>query len=569
VACVQRAPDFQRDDVFYVDAARELLRHHFYGFDGRAETNMPPGMSGFLALLCLAGVCGHVMILRVMAGLQTAGLLTSYALLRRLASPRVAAIICLLLASSPIYFGVATQEVLAYFPYLVTTMCALLIAHRMESLDAEATNARLGWLTTALAVMCAMSVLLATVGAAMAGALLVRAALLTRARRPRIGVALACAGLAGVVTQLLWMGRTPAPLEWPIAGFPRPYVQQLLVKSGNEPELGMASVRDVFARIGQNALDRSAFLDQLLAHHWIDAHWASFFAVCALVVVVAGWLSSVLRSGGEVHDWYFAGHEIIYLLWPWQLEPRFVLPIAPLACLYLWRGLRVIGEALERYPRRVGAIALPMSALLALGAIAWTYQLGGSAVPGVQAKASIVGWSVCAVLSAWLLRQRPSTSSSNSVTDTRVRRALRQPTSIVLGAVLGAVVVMGIRGQLRVARENLDIQSPLNILSPDVEAAEWLAAHSEPRAVVMARHEPVVRHYAHRRVVWFPPSSDAQMLMSGIQRLGVRYIVVVHRTENYYLPSDDISFARLVSAFPTAFGQVYRTARVQIFETTE
>jgi len=42
----------------------------------------------------------------------------------------------------------------------------------------------------------------------------------------------------------------------------------------------------------------------------------------------------------ELIEWYFAGYELIYLLWPWTMELRFLLPIAPLACFYIWQGAK-------------------------------------------------------------------------------------------------------------------------------------------------------------------------------------------------------------------------------------
>ena len=132
IVFVERAPDFQHDDVFYFDAARALIQHHFYGINGHPETNMPPGLSGLVALFCLARICSHVAILRVMAALQTAGFLASYAFLRQVTSRSAAAVICLVLISSPIYFSMSTETLVAYFPYFVGTMLALHVARHME-----------------------------------------------------------------------------------------------------------------------------------------------------------------------------------------------------------------------------------------------------------------------------------------------------------------------------------------------------------------------------------------------------------------------------------------------------
>jgi hypothetical protein len=98
------------------------------------------------------------------------------------------------------------------------------------------------------------------------------------------------------------------------------------------------------------------------------------FAVVTIPVILigAGWIFSVWQSDGiDLVDWYFAGYNFIYLLWPWRMEPRFLLPVAPLACLYIWRG----GEALVRVsrarPRAVAMVFLPIALTLGILGARW------------------------------------------------------------------------------------------------------------------------------------------------------------------------------------------------------
>ncbi len=83
----QRVPNFQRDDIFYADAARSMVEHGFYGINGHEETNQPPGVPAFLALLCLAGSCTRLVFLRAMVVFETVGFLVTYELLRRQVTP--------------------------------------------------------------------------------------------------------------------------------------------------------------------------------------------------------------------------------------------------------------------------------------------------------------------------------------------------------------------------------------------------------------------------------------------------------------------------------------------------
>lgn len=563
IVFVERTPDFQRDDVFYFDAARALIQHHFYGINGHPETNMPPGLSGLIALSCMAQICSHVAILRVMAILQTAGFLASYAFLRQVTSRAAAAAICLLLISSPIYFSTSTEWLLAYFPYFVATMLALHVARHMEVCARP--SAMLPW-TALLALLCAASLMMASVAIALVGALALRA-LVLRVKPDRRGCNASGGFLVAVVistvVQGIWMHHTPAPLEWPIAGYPRPYLQQLLVKNGNDPELGMASFGDFVARVAGNATDRIAFLGQLITHHWVANHWASFAVASLFILVVCGWLWSVRRTGGEVHDWYFAGHEFIYLLWPWELEYRFFLPVAPLACLYAWRGARIVALTLRNRARPLGMAWLPLSAILAIGAYGWLRQAEGGAVshPAIQAKLSLALWLCSGVLAGWLVWRH---STLAAAFDT-LRQSRAMP-RLAWGAVV-LLIAVGLSEQVEIARANTDPRSSRNRPPPDVEAGIWLSQHTDPHAIVMARHLPITYHYSNRHEVWFPPSTNAALLMDGVRRLKVDYVVVVHRQYSYYRPPEDSCFAQLIRAYPGNFRLVYESPEFKVFKT--
>ena len=132
--------------------------------------------------------------------------------------------------------------------------------------------------------------------------------------------------LFGIAVQGLWMHRQPAPLEWSVPGYPRSYLSQLMLKNGNDPELGMATLREIPVRVVHNALDDTGLLGQVLLHRGIDEAWMSAAVVGPLLLILLGWGYSVWPSGGGLHDWYFAAYELIYLLWPWRLEPRFFFP---------------------------------------------------------------------------------------------------------------------------------------------------------------------------------------------------------------------------------------------------
>jgi hypothetical protein len=134
---VAQAKDFSDNDVFFADSGRSLVSHGFYGINGYSETNMPPGLSAILGLLCVAGGYSHTIFLRAMVVFGTLGFLVSYELLRRQVPRAVAAAICLLLISSRDHFELVTQWIFPSYPYFFTSMGALLVARRLASLRAS------------------------------------------------------------------------------------------------------------------------------------------------------------------------------------------------------------------------------------------------------------------------------------------------------------------------------------------------------------------------------------------------------------------------------------------------
>ncbi len=570
-----RSAEFRGDDVFFVDAARSMLERGYYGILGVPETNQPPGFSGMIALLCLARACGHTAVLRAIVAIQGLGLIASYLLLRRVAARAVAAAIVLLVATAPTHFW-QPRLVSAAGPLLLSSMSALFLAVWLE--EARSRRARVaGALVLALLTVAAISFVSAAM--ALVGALAVRiVVLLLRHGRARAAAvrALLPALLAGAAVQGYWLTRTPAPLAWPqLNGYPRPYLQQLKLKVGNYPELGLATPGDVVIRVTRNAVGQAHELALAVAHvPWLNEAWMSVAILPWALLVLLGWIASIWRSGGgEVYDWYFAGHEAIYLLWPWNLEARFFIPVIPLACLYVWRGLETLCALSVRRPRLVGGVGLALSGMLAAAAWQWHAGVGVGArllYGGWQAETSVILWLACAGLTAFMLWRgahwsEPFAWAFRAPGPGWFGRPRRPAYRVAVPAVVAGLIAIGLVQQVRIGRRTLDPGDPSNSPAPDVAAGKWLGLHTEPGAVIMTRHVPTVYHFSGRKSVWFPPSSNAGVLMDGIRRLHVDYVVVAHRAFEYYLPSDGVCFARLLAAYPDSFRPVARGSLFDVY----
>jgi 4-amino-4-deoxy-L-arabinose transferase-like glycosyltransferase len=210
----RRSSDFLSEDVYYADSARSLLEHGFYGINGHAETNQPPGLPAILAILFIAFGYGPTICLHAMAVFETLGFLATYELLRRHLPKLFAAAICIVLISSPIYFQMATQETWPCLPVFCTTTIALLAFEECQK--AVTSTRRLIWGLVLMSAIVA-SVMIASATIALLGAIVAVIGLTSFTDK---GLALAQLKrflpvlLVGIIVQGLWMHRKPVPLEW-------------------------------------------------------------------------------------------------------------------------------------------------------------------------------------------------------------------------------------------------------------------------------------------------------------------------------------------------------------------
>jgi hypothetical protein len=286
-----------------------------------------------------------------------------------------------------------------------------------------------------------------------------------------------------------------------------------------------------------------------------------------LLLVIIGLGRSMWPSGGGLPEWYFVAHEAMYLLWPWDLELRFLVPVAPLAGLYAWRGGRQLLEWTTQHPRRTATgilmLALPAAAhaavsgwslesrQLAAAGVFWLLLAAGAVVwVGASRQRAIVGWL-----------QRPVVSIPSR------RLSLSLLRSACALAVTSAVVI-GVARQIPLGLDNLAFDVTTRPSYPDIEAGQWLRAHTAASAVVMARQMDVVHHYSRRKVVWFPPISEPSTLMDGIRKYDVQFVVVNHRTLTYWRPPEEDCFAALTQTYPAAFQLVHRGSNFHIYEVT-
>jgi hypothetical protein len=458
-------------------------------------------------------------------------------------------------------------------PYLLVSTLALLLAFKLDTTEAE--GASIVWMAGLLGVAIAFALLIRSVGIALLmglGAWIITSLLvfpeIGRRRLRRFFFPL----LLGAAAQLGWSvwAQRHQILEWQLPGYPQSYMSQLKVKNGQYPELGMAHLRDVPTRIEQNIVTRTIGFVQLLTRRYISAFWSSP-AIFGVVVLITIGLIASFRQGGQLHDWYFLWHEIIYLMWPWDYRERFLYPVVALACLYLWRGAKVLKGCSILRRKTTGVCFLLFGVLLSISSAAFALRITNSPVDidhargdHLQPIAAALFWAILAAVGFIMIR---FPSNRQSQPDARPFE-WKAPIAVRIAAilVLSVLVGSGIERQFVWGRDQMNPDITKQAAYAEIEAAEWIRAHEPADRVIMARDQDMIFHYTRQRVVWFPPISDATVLMDGIRRFHVGVLVVAHHTQSYWLPSEEACFQQLLQRYGGTFHLSHQSRDSWIFE---
>jgi hypothetical protein len=575
------APDFM-NDVTYPDLARSILDHGSYQIRLLPETTFPPGFPLILAAVGLFFGLTQAALFSVIAVSATLGLIATYEFLRRVEGRGVAAAISLFLASCPVFFSFGTSIIYPEIPYFLISMLALLLALKIDHAERDRS---LSGRVMLLSVTLVLAVLIRSVGVALLAGLAawIATSLLVvpdigRRRLRRFVLPL----VIGLTAQLCWSvwAHRHATLEWQLPGYPQSYISQLRVKNGQYPELGEAHLGDIPARIGRNLVTRAAGFSHLLIRRNVSKFWSSPLIFGPLVLIVIGAGSSLWGSAGQLHDWYFLWYEFIFMLWPWDYRDRFLIPVVPLACLYLWRGVKAVKNYAVRQPGAAGVGFILLGSILCIGSAA--FALGITASPldlehvrgdHLQAIAATLFWGIFAAMGLWMVK-RPSLERRRDGTAVYARLSQivesRGPAGLRVAAtvIVAAIVLLGTGRVMAIGRYNMDPDATREPTYPMMRAAEWIGMHEPSDRVIMASEPEIVFHFSGHRTVWFPPISDPKVLMEGIRRHHIGAILVVHQPQSYWLPPEDVCFQALLQAYPDAFQLTHRDPDTWVYEVT-
>jgi hypothetical protein len=560
VATVLRVESYLGDSSAYIGLARSIAERHAYDFDFRPHTIYPPGFPLILAGLgALAGRIEYDSLIRFLPLFGTLALAVWYAVLKRIAGPTIAALCCLLVATSVPYYQLATQSIMSDLPFFLAS--GLVVWSWLLLTEPDASSVRPG-AVVGICVLTVATVMIRTVGVAICAGLLAWAvaASLNRKSRPRsqwnAAVAASLAGLLAFVLWIAWSSANTASEDR--LNHMRTYASQFGMKDPHRPERGPATAGDLVRRIISNApAQTAAVVTPFTRLSWISPLWYSPFVAIPLLLLIAGVVSSLLDAQTSMPASYFTAYFFVYLLWPFDDERvRFLLPVAPLGAFLMWKGAAAV-RSLARLNAAVAASAAALFAgVLVTGAI-----LGGGSM-GLQARASIAFWlSVLLACLTVLSRFRGARIRWGAAI--MLERSWRGGRATV--SVITLAVAIGLFQQLVAARSNLAPNPATFVNDPAVQAASWL--RGAPDGVMMAQQYEIIHRLTGRTIQPFPVTSDARAIVEIAREARVRYMVVSRPIKDeYFFPTEEERLERIDRSYPGLLHLVQQGRNYRIFE---
>jgi len=137
---------------------------------------------------------------------------------------------------------------------------------------------------------------------------------------------------------------------------------------------------------------------------------------------------------------------------------------------------------------------------------------------------------------------------------------------VIVVAAAVYLVSTGVAAEIPIGRENQVSGAALFESAPEIQVARWVASHTAPGAILAAGQPSLIFHYSGRRVFWFPPISNPEVVMAGIRRFHIQFVVMITRHWYYFLPTEAVCFDLLQKAYPQSFRLVEARGQVRIFE---
>lgn len=558
VSFYSRIELFGADSSYYIELARSLLENGTYSFNYITHTKYPPGVPLVLYVSSLIfDSTSFTVYVRVMGFLGILALLTAYWTVR-MYNAKYAAIITLLVLSSPWFFLLATTIVLSDLPYFFSSMVVLLCSILIDRQVRE--NKLLVYVLLSLALV--LSVLFRTVAISLLSGMILFISYsffvskdIGRNRMKKFLPAL----VIGLLAFGLWISWS-AVNRVPYYDFQYmdSYLVQLLLKDPHIPDLGGASFWDIILRLQHNIPRIFADLSQIALHYpYVSDIFYSPAVALPIMLLIVGLGHNFKSGGNDLAAWYLLSYLGIFVLWPFNEGPRFILPVFPLAALYIFIGAETLYNKYQKNRLRYGRIFLLIAALFFLMSVIDLFVHGSER--GRQGFISCAFWGI----SIFFLPLHYKESFASIFTKVVDNKAWLQGAGML---VLLFVTVAGYAQQINLARKNIAPNPSEFRHHASVQAARWINANLADERIIMGGQYAILHRLSQNKVIPFPVTGQAQKIIDVINRHKVEYLVVVATDDNpYFLPTEEQRMERLINNGKNIFSLKYHGDEFNIF----
>lgn len=253
---------------------------------------------------------------------------------------------------------------------------------------------------------------------------------------------------------------------------------------------------------------------------------------------------------------YFVLYLGVFLLWPFEEDSRFVLPVMPIAIVFFADGARAAWEGTLRAPRIAGGAASVFFLCAALTAL-WRPPVGRQEWISLMI-ACVTGFAGIVVLFA----RRAAEALE------RLHAAMRNRIHPLAMALVAVLLVLNLSGQVLGASENLHPDRSKYVNEPYRQASLWLL--QAPPGNVMAGGCAMVHRYSRRPCFRFFPTSNPDRNLASIRRNAIRFLVVIRERKDrppYYRPSEEERLKGLEGKEPELLRVIQEDRNFLILET--
>jgi hypothetical protein len=556
---------FCADTSCYIGLSESIAQSGTYRFNYQTHTKYPPGYPLFLSALRLIERTGsESAFIKATALLALLGVFAAYRVLKSF-HPRAAFFITLMFLTTTGFFNLATGAILSDLPYFSLSMGALLVGLHLEK---SAGLSRKCIYAALLSVLMAASVLTRLTGIMLpmgCGLWIAYSFLFEKKYALRRCAIFSAPVLIGFLCFLLWVmwSGSRSAIEYP-GQYMDSYFAQMKLIDPHRPELGMAFLSDIVARVAGNIANVISDLWVLILRLPVSAWLLSAPVLCALALLSMGSAMRIIKKRADLPFWYFCSYIGMVLLWPFHEGTRFIVPVVPLACLYLIEGGQWTYSFIKRDVRKFLRVC---TAVIFVPAIVSGYLVFSNKYRGLQEIISCLFWIgsffaglVIVVAGGGLLKCLKSIRPFIGFLQEKKFRV------IAGGAVMAIICGNNVFGQVEIFRDSRAFDRRSSFNYPLIEAGEWIKAHVPESAVVSAVQKEIIAQVSGRRTAAFPISSSPELLYAALRKSGAGYLVIYDEGEYPYFYPDDKKRLWILQKFkPDLLTCIYERPRCLIF----